>query len=317
MSEDGRKVFPLAGKRVYVAGHAGMVGSAVARRLAASGVAVLSAPRAALDLRDQAAVNAFLERERPDAVVIAAAVVGGIKVNAEQPARFLHDNLAIADNLIHGAHRAGIGRLLFLGAACMYPRLAAQPIGEDSLLTGPLEPTNEAYAVAKIAGLKLCQAYRQQHGRDYIVAVPTNLYGPGDNFSLEAGHVVPAMIRKLVEARGGPVEIWGTGTPRREFLHVDDAADAIVFLLERYSDPAPINIGQGHELSIRELAETVAGLLGHGGGFRYLTDRPDGMPLKALAPSRLAAMGWTPKRDFGDGLAETIAWFRSGAAKRL
>ncbi|MBI1776494.1 MAG: GDP-L-fucose synthase [Proteobacteria bacterium] len=305
-------LFPLAHKRVWVAGHKGMVGAALARRLAADGATVLTVERAALDLRQQAAVEAWLAEMRPDAIILAAAVVGGILANDSRPAEFLYDNLAIEANVIHAAAKAGVAKLMFLGSSCVYPRLCAQPMREEALLTGPLEPTNEWYAVAKIAGIKLCQAYRRQHGKDFIAVIPTNLYGPGDNFDLGSSHVVPALIRKVDAATssGGPVEIWGTGTPRREFLYVDDAADGLVFLMERYSNERVINLGLGEDVSIAELASRIAAVIGYHGEFRYLADKPDGMPLKRLEGSRLAAMGWKPRTDLDTGLGRTHGWYR-------
>jgi GDP-L-fucose synthase len=306
-------VYPLAGKRIWVAGHEGMVGSAVVRRLAREDCEVVVAARAAVDLTRQAAVEAWLAEARPDAIVIAAAKVGGILANDTRPAEFLHRNLMIAANIIDAAHRCDVDRLLFLGSSCVYPRLAPQPIVEEALLSGPLEPTNEAYAIAKIAGIKLAQAYRRQYGRDYISAMPTNLYGPGDNFDLGAGHVAPALIRKAHEAkRRGDAElvIWGSGTPLREFLHVDDCADALVHLLEVYSAPAPINVGSGEELTIRALAELVAAVVGFRGVVVTDPDKPDGAPRKLMSGARLAALGWRPQRTLEQGLRETYRWYQ-------
>ncbi|MSP49661.1 MAG: GDP-L-fucose synthase [Alphaproteobacteria bacterium] len=306
--------FPLSGRRVWVAGHRGMVGQALVRRLKTSGAEVLTADRAMLDLRRQADVEDWIAGNKPDAVFIAAAVVGGILANDSRPAEFIYDNLAIEANLIHAAAKLGVSKLMFLGSSCVYPKLCPQPMKEEHLLTGPLEPTNEWYAVAKIAGIKLAQAYRRQHGKDFIAVIPTNLYGPGDTFDLAVSHVVPALIRKVEEAKtsGGQVEIWGTGSPKREFLYVDDAADALVFLMERYGEERILNIGQGEEVSIADLAKRIAAVAGYAGGFRFLTDRPDGMPLKRLEGSRLAAMGWKPKTPLDDGLRNTIEAFRSG-----
>jgi GDP-L-fucose synthase len=305
--------YPLAGRRVWVAGHRGMVGQALVRRLAGT-AQVLTVDRAQLDLRRQADVEDWIAETKPEAVFIAAAVVGGILANDSRPAEFLYDNLAIEANVIHAAAKLGVAKLMFLGSSCVYPRLCPQPMKEEHLLTGPLEPTNEWYAVAKIAGIKLCQAYRRQHGKDFVAVIPTNLYGPGDTFDLAVSHVVPALIRKVEEAKatGGPVEIWGTGAPRREFLHVDDCADALVFLMEHYGEERIINIGQGEDVSIAELARRIAEVAGYGGGFKYLTDRPDGMPLKRLDGSRLAEMGWRPKVPLEDGLRDTLAAFRKG-----
>jgi GDP-L-fucose synthase len=309
MTED---LFPLEGRRVWVAGHRGLVGSAVARRLARAGATVLGVPRADLDLRRPAEVEGWLDANRPDAIVLAAGTVGGILANDSRPAEFLHDNLAIADAVIHGAWRTGVRRLLFLGSSCIYPRLAPQPMAEAALLTGPLEPTNQWYAIAKIAGIRLCQAYRRQYGCDFVSAMPTNLYGPGDNFDPESSHVLPAIIRKVhaakVEGRE-TVEIWGTGAPLREFLHVDDLADALVFLLQHYSAEDHVNVGSGAEVSIADLYRLVAEVVGWEGRFVFDTTKPDGMPRKLLDGSRLAAMGWRPTIALLDGLRQTYAWF--------
>ena len=285
-------MYDLAGKRVYVAGHRGMVGAALVRRLGAEPCSVLTAPRA-VDLREQAAVREWFAANRPDAVVIAAAKVGGILANDTYPADFLYDNLMIEANLIEAARRAGAEKLLFLGSSCIYPKMAPQPLSEDALLTGPLEPTNEWYAVAKIAGIKLCQAYRRQHGCDFISAMPTNLYGPGDKYDLKGSHVLPALIRKAHEAKAAgaeSLEVWGTGTPRREFLHVDDLADACVFLLRNYSGAEHVNVGCGSDLTIDELARLVCGVVGFEGRLEFLTDKPDGTPRKLLDTSRLSAL---------------------------
>ncbi|HET7595078.1 MAG TPA: GDP-L-fucose synthase, partial [Stellaceae bacterium] len=274
-------LFPLAKRRVYVAGHAGMVGSALTRRLAAMGCDVLTAGRGEVDLRRQEPTEAWLRAKQPEAVFVAAATVGGILANDSRPGEFLYDNLMIAGNVVEASRRAGVKKLLFLGSSCIYPRLAPQPMTEEALLTGPLEPTNQWYAVAKIAGLKLCAAYRRQYGSDFISAQPTNLYGPGDTYDLQASHVVPALMAKTHRAKvtgATQVEIWGTGTPKREFLHVDDLADALVFLMERYSDEMQINVGWGEDVSIRELAELIAEVVGYKGGFRYATEKPDGTP---------------------------------------
>jgi GDP-L-fucose synthase len=290
------RAFRLDGKRIYVAGHGGMVGQALLRRLEREDCDVLTADRS-LDLRDQQATFAWFEQHRPDAAVIAAAKVGGIAANDTQPARFLYDNLAIATNTIEGARRAGVAKLLFLGSSCIYPRDAAQPIAEEALLTGPLEPTNEWYAIAKIAGVKLCQAYRREYGCDFISAMPTNLYGPGDNYDPETAHVLPALIGKANEAkRSGADEltVWGTGRPRREFLHVDDLADALVLLLRAYSDAAPVNIGSGEEVTIAELATLIAQVAGFSGRISFDASRPDGTARKLLYCSRIEALGWRP-----------------------
>ncbi|MBM3620840.1 MAG: GDP-L-fucose synthase [Alphaproteobacteria bacterium] len=302
----------MAGKKVYVAGHAGMVGSALSRRLAGESCAVVTATRAEVDLRDQAAVLDWMRRVRPNCVIVAAATVGGILANSTRPAEFLYDNLAIAGNLIEAARIAEVEKLLYLGSTCVYPRLAPQPIAEESLLTGPLEPTNEWYAIAKIAGLKLCAAYRRQYGCDFIAAQPTNLYGPGDNFNLASAHVIPALMARIHAAKladAPAVELWGTGTPLREFLHVDDLADALVFLLRRYSDEMHINIGSGEEISIGDLAATLTAVIGFGGALRYDRSKPDGTPRKLVDSSRLRSMGWRASTSLRDGLASTYAWY--------
>jgi GDP-L-fucose synthase len=312
-------LFPLAKRRVLVAGHGGMVGSALTRRLADMGCDVLTAGRGEVDLRRQEATEAWLGARRPDAVFVAAATVGGILANDTRPAEFLYDNLMIAGNLVEASRRAGVKKLLFLGSSCIYPRLAPQPMREEALLTGPLEPTNQWYAVAKIAGLKLCAAYRRQYGADFISAQPTNLYGPGDTYDLQASHVVPALMSKTHHAKvtgASQVEIWGTGTPKREFLHVDDLADALVFLMERYSDELQINVGWGEDVSIRELAELIAEVVGYTGGFSYATEKPDGTPRKLLDVSRLSAMGWRPRIALKDGLAGAYRWFVDNVAER-
>ena len=304
--------YSLAGKKVYVAGHAGMIGSALSRRLAGESCAVVTATRAEVDLRDQAAVLDWMRRVRPNCVIVAAATVGGILANSTRPAEFLYDNLAIAGNLIEAARIAEVEKLLYLGSTCVYPRLAPQPIAEESLLTGPLEPTNEWYAIAKIAGLKLCAAYRRQYGCDFIAAQPTNLYGPGDNFNLASAHVIPALMARIHAAKladAPAVELWGTGTPLREFLHVDDLADALVFLLRRYSDEMHINIGSGEEISIGDLAATLTAVIGFGGALRYDRSKPDGTPRKLVDSSRLRSMGWRASTSLRDGLASTYAWY--------
>jgi len=304
--------FSLSGKRVFVAGHRGMVGGAIVRRLASEGCTVLTATRAELDLKDQAAVRTWFAAERPDAVFLAAAKVGGILANDSYPADFLYDNLIIEANIIEAAHRSDVGKLLFLGSSCIYPKFAPQPIAEESLLTGPLEPTNEWYAIAKIAGIKLCQAYRRQYGRDYISAMPTNLYGPGDNFDLDSSHVMPALIRKAHEAKlaGAPsITMWGTGTPRREFLHVDDCADACVYLMQNYSGDEHVNVGSGEDLTIAELVEMVCAAVGFTGEIVKDTSKPDGTPRKLMAADKLRGMGWAPRIALPDGLASTYRWF--------
>lgn len=300
---------------VFVAGHRGLVGSAVARRLAADGHEVLTRTRAELDLRDAARTAAELAALRPDAVVLAAAKVGGIMANSTQPVQFLEENLQIQLSVIAGAHAAGVGRLLFLGSSCIYPKHAAQPITEDALLTGPLEPTNEAYALAKIAGIVQVQSYRRQYGASFISAMPTNLYGPGDNFDLETSHVLPALIRRFHEAVAEgreEVVLWGSGTPRREFLHVDDLAAACAVLLRSYDGDEPVNVGCGSDLTIRELAGTVAEVTGFAGRIAWDTTRPDGTPRKLLDISRLAQLGWKPAVPLRDGIAATYAHWRGG-----
>jgi GDP-L-fucose synthase len=299
-------LFPLAGRRVFVAGHRGMVGSALLRRLARERCEILTAARSELDLRRQSETQAWIAAARPDAIFIAAATVGGILANDSRPAEFLYDNLAIGTNIIEAARRAGTRKLLFLGSSCIYPRLAAQPITEDALLDGPLEPTNQWYAIAKIAGLKLCAAYRRQYDCDFITAQPTNLYGPGDTYDLGSSHVVPALLTKIHHAkvRGSrSVEVWGTGRPRREFLHVDDLADALVFLMERYSQERHVNVGCGRDLSIAELAQAIAGVVGYTGEFSFMTDKPDGTPRKLLDVSVLSRLGWEARIGMREGLA--------------
>jgi len=288
-------IFPLQGKRVWVAGHRGMVGSAIVRRLEREDCEILTVGRDRVDLRNQAQVNAWMAEARPDAVFLAAAKVGGILANDTWPADFLYDNLMIEANVIEAAYRNQVAKLLFLGSSCIYPKFAPQPIPEDALLTGPLEPTNEWYAIAKIAGIKLAQAYRKQHGCDFISAMPTNLYGPGDNFDLNTSHVLPALIRKAHEAKlagADHITIWGTGSPRREFLHVDDMADACVFLMQRYSDFEHVNVGSGEDITILELAKLVCGAVGFEGRVECDTSKPDGTPRKLMSRERLKAMGW-------------------------
>jgi len=311
--------FDLTGKRVWVAGHKGMVGSAIVRRLASEACEVLTVDRAALDLTDQRAVHDWMQRERPDAVFLAAARVGGIMANSTYPVDFLRDNLLIETAVIDAAHAAGVGKLLFLGSSCIYPKHAPQPIREDALLTGPLEPTNQWYAVAKIAGIMLTQAYRQQHGCDFISAMPTNLYGPGDNFDPQASHVLPALIRKVHEAKatGAPVTLWGTGSPLREFMHVDDCADACVFLMKTYSQAEHVNIGAGSEISIRDLAHLVMDVLGYDGELVTDPSKPDGTPRKLMDNSRLTAMGWQPRIGLREGIADAYAAFLAGEGRGL
>lgn len=301
--------YELKGKRVYVSGHNGMVGSALVRRLEGEGCEVFTADRS-IDLRNQAQVDQWFETNRPDAVIVAAAKVGGILANDSFPAQFLYDNLMIAANSIEAACKFGVEKLLFLGSSCIYPRLAPQPIPEDSLLTGPLEPTNEWYAIAKIAGIKLCQAYRREHGCDFISAMPTNLYGPGDNYDLKSSHVLPALLRKAhaaKKANAETMEIWGSGTPLREFLHVDDLADACVFLLKNYSGEEHVNVGSGEEVSIGALADLVAGVVGFEGAVVCDASKPDGTPRKLMDSSRLCSMGWSPAISLRDGITSTYA----------
>jgi GDP-L-fucose synthase len=294
-----------------------MVGAAIVRALASAGFSnIVTRTSAELDLRDQAAAEAFFAEQRPDYVFLAAARVGGILANDTYPADFIYDNLVIETNIIHAAYRNTVKKLLFLGSTCIYPKLAPQPMPEDALLTGPLEPTNEWYAVAKIAGIKLCQAYRKQHGCDFISAMPTNLYGTGDNFDLEKSHVIPAMLRKMHEAKArgeGTVTLWGTGTPRREFLHVDDLADGLLFLMEHYSDASHVNVGvgdgDGDDLTIRELAQTVQRVVGFDGELVFDTGKPDGTPRKLVDTSLINGLGWQARIPLEEGLAATYAWF--------
>lgn len=304
--------FELEGKRVWVAGHRGMVGSALVRLLARENCEVLTVPRSEVDLRDQAATRSWLEYTKPDAVIMAAARVGGIAANSASPVSFLYDNLMIEANVIEGSARAGVEKLLLLGSTCIYPRDAEQPIREEALLTGPLEKTNEWYAIAKIAGIKLCQAYRQEQGLDFISAQPTNLYGPGDNYDLETSHVLPALIRKAHEAKLKNAEsltIWGSGNPLREFLHVDDLAEAVVFLLRNYSDALPVNIGSGEELSIADVAHLVCKTVGFEGPLSFDRSRPDGTPRKLADLTRLHGLGWDNARPLKVGLKQTYESF--------
>jgi GDP-L-fucose synthase len=312
MTTAGSQTYSLAGKRVWVAGHRGMVGSALARRLERENCTVLTADRSALDLRDSRAVSDWVRRTAPQAVFLAAAKVGGIVANSTYPADFLYDNLMIEAAIIHAAFESKVEKLCFLGSSCIYPKFAPQPIPEEALLTGPLEPTNEGYAIAKIAGIRLCQAYRRQYGCDFISAMPTNLYGPGDNFNLENSHVIPAFLRKADEAKRAKeagMTIWGSGTPRREFLHVDDCADALVFLMKNYSDSGHINVGSGEDLTIDELARAVMKVVGFDGALAHDTGKPDGTPRKLMSNAKIAAMGWTPAISLEQGLAQTYRWF--------
>jgi len=304
--------YDLKGKRVWVAGHRGMVGSAIARRLDAEQCEIITVGRDAVDLTRQDDVNNWLNAQKPDAVFIAAATVGGIQANNARPAEFLYDNLVIETNIIQAAKTIGVEKLMFLGSACIYPRLADQPMAEDALLTGPLEPTNEWYAIAKIAGIKLCDAYRRQYGCNFISAMPNNLYGPGDNFDLESSHVVPSLIQKIHQAKldnSGTVSIWGTGKPLREFLYVDDCADAIVFLMKHYSAEGHVNMGSGHEVSIGELAGRIGEVVGFKGYYTFDTSRPDGTPRKLLDVSLINELGWQAKTSLKDGLQNSYRWF--------
>lgn len=307
--------YTLEGKRVYIAGHRGMVGSALVRRLEQENPAeIVTALRKGVDLVDQAATTALIKRTKPDAVFIPAAKVGGIVANATYPADFLYENLMIAANLIHACHKVGVEKLLFLGSSCIYPKFADQPIVEEALLTGALEPTNEWYAIAKIAGIKLCQAYRTQHGDDFISAMPTNLYGPGDNYHPENSHVIPALVRKAHHAKiagASSMEIWGTGTPRREFLHADDCADALVHLMKVYSDDQHINVGSGEDLTIEDLALTVKEVVGFDGELTKDLSKPDGTPRKLMCAERIRALGWTPSIQLRDGLAHAYECFKA------
>jgi GDP-L-fucose synthase len=305
-------MYDLTGKRIWVAGHRGMVGAAVVRRLGQENCEILTAGREEADLTRQAEAETLVAELKPDAIVVAAAKVGGILANDTYPADFLYDNLMIEANIIRAAHETGVNRLLFLGSSCIYPKLAEQPIREESLLTGALEPTNQWYAVAKIAGIKLVQAYRKQYGRDYISAMPTNLYGPGDNFDLQSGHVLPALIRKAHEAKvsgADRITIWGTGSPRREFLHCDDCADALVFLLKTYSGDEHVNVGSGEDVSILEAAQLVNRVVGFDGAIATDTTKPDGTPRKLMSAEKLRAMGWAPRIGLEEGIAATYRWF--------
>ena len=299
--------------KIFVAGHRGMVGSAVVRRLQSAGFQkILTRTRQELDLMDRTAVRGFFEAERPDYVVDAAARVGGIAANFEKPVEFLIENLTIQNNVIQAAADFGVTKFLFLGSSCIYPKLAPQPLTEDALLTGPLEPTNDAYAIAKIAGIKLCQAYSREYGKNFISGMPTNLYGPNDNFDLHTSHVLPALIRKVHEAKhAGASEgaVWGSGTPRREFLHVDDLADACFFLLENYDSPEIVNIGCGEDVSIKELAQTVCEVLGFEGSLVFDVSKPDGTPRKLMHVGRLLGLGWKPRIGLKEGIRDTYEWF--------
>jgi len=316
----GSAVFDRAAK-IYVAGHRGLVGSAIVRRLEAEGYTnLVTRTSAELDLRDQAAVRAFFAAERPELVFLAAAKVGGILANSSFPAQFIYDNTMIAMNVINAAHEHGVRKLLNLGSSCIYPRLAEQPLRESALLTGPLEETNRAYAVAKIAAIELCDSYRTQYGDDFVSAMPTNLYGPGDNFDLKGSHVLPALLRKVVEAKeqaADSVEIWGSGTPLREFLYVDDLAEACMFIVRNVSMPGPINVGTGTDVSIRELADLVADVVGYEGAFRYDATKPDGTPRKLMDVSLLAGQGWTASTGLREGIQRTLDWYLANRAQAV
>ena len=306
--------------KIYVAGHRGLVGSAIVRRLESEGLTnLVTRTSAELDLRDQVSVREFFDEERPEVVVLAAAKVGGILANSSYPAEFLFDNLMIATNVINAAHENGVRKLLNLGSSCIYPRLAEQPLRESALLTGPLEETNRAYAVAKIAAIELCDSYRTQYGDDFISAMPTNLYGPGDNFDLRGSHVLPALLRKVVEAKDSDadtVEIWGSGTPLREFLYVDDLAEACLFMLRHVSMPGPVNVGTGQDVTIRELADIIADVVGYQGSFRYDATKPDGTPRKLMDVSLLAGQGWTASTGLREGIERTLDWYLATRARQ-
>lgn len=309
--------FRIEGRRVWVAGHRGMVGSAIVRRLRNENCELLAVGRESVDLRRQAEVEDWMAAEKPEAVFMAAAKVGGILANDSQPADFLYDNLMIETNIIHAAHRTGVAKLLLLGSSCIYPKMAPQPMPEDALLTGPLEPTNQWYSVAKIAGIKLCQAYRRQHGCDFISAMPTNVYGAGDNFDLQTSHAAAALLVKTHQAKQAgdeSVEIWGSGTPRREFLFVDDLADGLVFLMNRYSQEDHINIGSGSDLTIRDLAGIIAEVVGYQGDYTYDSSKPDGTPRKLMDSAHLNRLGWTARTDLRDGMRRTYDWYLANAA---
>lgn len=306
------KLYSLAGKRVWVAGHGGMVGSALVRRLKDENCEILTATRRDADLTRQSEVEKWMAEAKPQAIFLSAAKVGGILANDIYPAEFIYENLMIEANIINTAHKVGVEKLLFLGSSCIYPKMAPQPIAEDALLTGPLEPTNEWYAIAKIAGIKMCQAYRRQYDCDFISAMPTNLYGPGDNFHYETSHVIPALMRKAHEAKyRGDEEmvIWGTGSPRREFLHVDDAAKAMVHLMKHYSDDSHVNVGSGIDLTIYELVQTIAKVVGYEGKIVKDVSKPDGTPRKLMSADKIKKLGWEPEIDLSSGLKSTYQWY--------
>ena len=311
--------FELTGKRVWVAGHRGMAGSAIARRLEGESCEIVTATRGELDLLNQKDVHAWMSARKIDAVFLAAATVGGILANSTRPADFLYENLLIETNVIGAARDSGVKKLLFLGSSCIFPRLAPQPMKEEALLTGPLEPTNEWYAIAKIAGIKLCQAFRRQYGCDFVSVMPTNLYGPGDRYDAEGGHVVAALIMKIHAAKIAnktSVELWGSGTPRREFLFTEDLADACVFVMKNYSGEVFLNVGAGKDMTILELAETIAKVAGWGGTFTFDRSKPDGMPRKVMDISRLSALGWKATTDFEEGMKEAYRWYVDHVAER-
>lgn len=314
------ELYNLQGKRVWVAGHRGMVGSAIVRRLEAEHCEIVTVARDEVDLRNQQQVSDWVSANKPQAVFLAAAKVGGILANDTRPAEFLYENLMIEANIIEASYRAGVEKLLFLGSSCIYPKFAEQPITEDALLTGALEPTNEWYAIAKIAGIKLAQAYRKQYGCDFISAMPTNLYGPGDNFDLTSSHVLPALIRKAHEAKmRGDTEmvIWGTGTPRREFLHADDCADALVFLMKTYSDESHVNVGSGEDISILDLTKLICEIVGFEGEIKHDLSKPDGTPRKLMSADKLRAMGWKPTVDLAGGVDATYRTFQTISSGRI
>ncbi len=305
-------LFDLSGRKVWVAGHRGMAGAAIARRLARESCQILTVDRTELDLLRQADVEDWMATYKPDAIFLAAGKVGGIWANATLPASFLYENLALETNIIHAAYRTGVKKLLFLGSSCIYPRLAPQPLREEMLLTGPLEPTNEAYAVAKIAGIKLCEAYRRQYGCDFVSVMPTNLYGPGDRYHAQDGHVVASLIMKIyaaVQTAASSVELWGTGTPRREFLFTEDLADACVFVMKNYSEALFLNVGTGTDMTILQLAQSIAKIAGWGGEFVFDSSKPDGMPRKVMDISRLATLGWVAPTKFEDGMQVAYDWY--------
>ena len=311
--------FDFTGKRVWVAGHRGMAGSAIVRRLAREQCEIVTATRSELDLLRQEDVHRWLAEQKIDAVFVAAATVGGIMANMTRPAQFLYENLVIETNVIHAARDAGVKKLLFLGSSCIYPRMAEQPMREEALLTGALEPTNEWYAIAKIAGIKLCQAFRRQYGCDFVSVMPTNLYGPGDRYDAESGHLVAALIMKIHAAKvanSPTVELWGSGTPRREFLFSEDLADACIFVMKNYSDEMFLNVGTGRDMTVLELAESIARIAGWKGKFTFDRSKPDGMPRKVMDVSRMQALGWSALTGFETGMKEAYRWYVANVAER-